>query len=196
VAKSCVMDPLVARIRRVSELLVEPMPAVVSEERGSETFEALYRRTFPRVYAYVASLLRDRAAAEDVTALAFERAYRKRLSFRAHRGTADAWMFGIARNAALDELRKRKRRATLEAEPEDVEADTPQEYAELTIRREAVRAALATLDARERDLVALKVSGGLSNGEIARVLRISESSAGSRLHRTMEKLREACDDNA
>jgi len=36
----------------------------------------------------------------------------------------------------------------------------------------------------------------LSNGEIAKVLRISESSAGSRLHRTMEKLREACDDNA
>ena len=195
-AKSCVMDPLVARIKRVSESLVEPMPAVVSEERGSETFEALYRRTFPRVYAYVASLLRDRAAAEDVTALAFERAYRKRLSFRAHRGTADAWMFGIARNAALDELRRRKRRATLEAEPEDVESGTPQEYAELTIRREVVRAALASLDARERDLVALKFSGGLSNGEIARVLRISESSAGSRLHRTMEKLREACDDNA
>jgi RNA polymerase sigma-70 factor, ECF subfamily len=196
VAKSCVMDPLVARIKRVSESVVEPLPAVVTDERGSETFEALYRRTFPRVYAYVASLLRDRAAAEDVTALAFERAYRKRLSFRARRGTAEAWMFGIARNAALDELRKRKRRATLEAEPEDVDSGTPEEYAELTIRREVVRAALATLDARERDLVALKFSGGLSNGEIARVLRISESSAGSRLHRTMEKLREACDENA
>jgi RNA polymerase sigma-70 factor (ECF subfamily) len=190
------MDPLVARIKRVSESVVEPLPAVVTDERGSETFEALYRRTFPRVYAYVASLLRDRAAAEDVTALAFERAYRKRLSFRARRGTAEAWMFGIARNAALDELRKRKRRATLEAEPEDVDSGTPEEYAELTIRREVVRAALATLDARERDLVALKFSGGLSNGEIARVLRISESSAGSRLHRTMEKLREACDENA
>jgi RNA polymerase sigma-70 factor, ECF subfamily len=196
VAKSCVMDPLVARIKRVSESVVEPLPALVTDERGGETFEALYRRTFPRVYAYVASLLRDRAAAEDVTALAFERAYRKRLSFRARRGTAEAWMFGIARNAALDELRKRKRRATLEAEPEDVDSGTPEEYAELTIRREVVRAALATLDARERDLVALKFSGGLSNGEIARVLRISESSAGSRLHRTMEKLREACDDNA
>jgi RNA polymerase sigma-70 factor (ECF subfamily) len=190
------MDPRVARIERVSETVVEPLPALVTEERGSETFESLYRRTFPRVYAYVASLLRDRAAAEDVTALAFERAYRKRLSFRAHRGTADAWMFGIARNAALDELRKRKRYAGLQAEPEDVDSGTPEEYAELTIRREVVRAALATLDARERDLVALKFSGGLSNGEIAKVLRISESSAGSRLHRTMEKLREACDDNA
>jgi RNA polymerase sigma-70 factor, ECF subfamily len=195
-AKSCVMDPLVARIKRVNQSVVEPLPALVADERGSETFEALYRRTFPRVYGYVASLLQDRAAAEDVTALAFERAYRKRLSFRARRGTAEAWMFGIARNAALDELRRRKRRATLEAEPEDLESGTPEEYAELTVRREVVRAALATLEPRERDLVALKFSGGLSNAEIARVLRISESNAGTRLHRTIEKLREACDDNA
>jgi RNA polymerase sigma-70 factor, ECF subfamily len=46
----------------------------------------------------VASLLCDRAAAEDVTAQAFERAYRKRRSYRARRGTPEAWLFGIARN--------------------------------------------------------------------------------------------------
>ena len=88
---------------------------------GSQTegFAELYERTFPRVYAYVASLLRDRAAAEDVTAQAFERAYRKRRSYRAGRGTMEAWLFGIARNAALDELRRRKRRAGLEGDPED-----------------------------------------------------------------------------
>jgi RNA polymerase sigma-70 factor (ECF subfamily) len=190
------MDRSVARIKRVSESAVEPLPGLVAEDHGSETFEALYRRTFPRVYGYVASLLQDRAAAEDVTALAFERAYRKRLSFRARRGTAEAWMFGIARNAALDELRRRKRRATLEVDPKDADSRTPEEYAELTLRREVVRAALATLDPRERDLVALKFSGGLSNAEIARVLRISESNAGTRLHRTIQKLREACDDHA
>jgi RNA polymerase sigma-70 factor, ECF subfamily len=173
--------------------MVEPLPALAA---GQDTFEALYRRTFPRVYAYVASLLHDRAAAEDVTAQAFERAYRKRLSFRASRGTPDAWMFGIARNAALDELRKRKRRATLESDPEDTVSPAPEEYAELTLRRETVRAALALLDGQERDLVALKFAGGLSNAEIARVLRVSESNAGTRLHRTMEKLREACDDHA
>jgi len=74
---------------------------------AAESFEALYCRTFPRVYGYVASLLRDRGAAEDVTAQAFERAYRKRNSFRSKRGSREAWLFGIARNAALDELRKR-----------------------------------------------------------------------------------------
>ena len=83
------------------------------------------------MYAYVASLLRDRSAAEDVTAQVFERAYRKRRSYRAGRGTPEAWLFGIARNAALDELRRRRRRASLEADPEDTGCSQPDEHAEL-----------------------------------------------------------------
>src|SRR3712207_9314554 len=95
----------------------ETAPPPADAGRVAEDFEALYRRTFPRVYAYAASLLRDRSAAEEVTAQAFERAYRKRRSYRPGRGTVDAWLFGIVRNAALDELRRRRRRADLEAEP-------------------------------------------------------------------------------
>jgi RNA polymerase sigma-70 factor, ECF subfamily len=174
----------------VNEALVEAVP--LGGTPATEGFAELYERTFPRVYAYVASLLRDGAMAEDVTAQTFERAYRKRGSYRASRGSMDAWLFGIARNAALDELRKRKRRATLEGDPEDSGARTPEDHAELALRREAVRAALASLDGQERDLIALKFAGGLSNGEIARVLRMSESNVGTRLHRTITKLREAC----
>ena len=96
----------------MSEALAEPMPVATGAD--TDTFAALYERTFPRVYAYVASLLRDRSAAEDVTAQAFERAYSRRGSYRKRRGSPEAWLFGIARNAALDELRRRRRRATLE----------------------------------------------------------------------------------
>ena len=174
-------------------LLAEP---VSTQADSAATFEDLYRRTFPRVYAYVATLLRDRSAAEEVTAQAFERAYRKRRTFKAGRGTADAWLFGIARNAALDELRRRKRRAALEAEPEDTALLSADEQAERALKRETVRAALAGLEPHERDLVALKFSGGLSHAEIARVIGASESSAGTRLHRVIEKLRKACDVDA
>ena len=176
----------------MNEAVVETVP--LAPAARSEGFAELYERTFPRVYAYVASLLRDSSAAEDVTAQAFERAYRKRRSYRAARGSMDAWVFGIARNAALDELRKRKRRAKLEGDPEDVHAPPPEDHADMAIRRETVRAALASLDGRERDLIALKFAGGLSNGEIAGVLRMSESNVGTRLHRTITKLREACHD--
>lgn len=190
------MDPADGRSRGVNEAIAEPVPGVAANEQA-ETFEALYRRTFPRVYAYVASLLGDRAAAEDATALAFERAYRKRRRYRPARGSREAWLFGIARNAALDELRRRKRRARLESEPaDDAAAPGADELAETALRRETVRAALAELDPRERELVALKFMAGLSNAEVAAVLGVSESNAGTRLHRTVTKLREACDGRA
>lgn len=166
----------------------------VATGTDTETFAALYERTFPRVYAYVAALLRDRSGAEDVTAQAFERAYRRRATYRARRGSREAWLFGIARNAALDELRRRKRRARLEAEPGDLDALDPAENAEVALRRETVRAAMGQLDGHERDLLALKFSAGLSNSEIAGVLRLSETAVGTRLHRTLTKLRKACNE--
>src|SRR5439155_1045268 len=76
--------------------------ALVGKETAGSRFEALYRSCAQDVYAYVASLLRDRSAAEDITALAFERAFRRRRTFDARRGSERAWLFGIARNAALD----------------------------------------------------------------------------------------------
>jgi len=62
------------------------------------------------------------------------------------------------------------------------------------LRRTTVRDALAALPPRERDLVALKFHAGLSNSEIARALGMSESNAGTLLHRTITKLRKACDE--
>jgi RNA polymerase sigma-70 factor (ECF subfamily) len=175
--------------------------ALVAEARdtpraGDFAFERLYRSSRDDVYAYVASLLRDAPAAEEVTAVAFERAYRKRNRFDPERGEPRAWLFGIARNAALDELRRRGRQAELAAEPADLESFGANEGAEHHERRLAVSAALERLEACERELIALKFFAGLANAEIAQVLGIGESNAGTKLHRAMTKLREACDGNA
>ncbi len=155
------------------------------------SFDALYRDSAADVHAYAWSLLRDQAAAEDVTALAFERAYRRRGRFDPDRGSARAWLFAIARNAALDELRRRKRTATLTFDP----AAEPEPAADAGAepeRRATVQAALAALDPRERELVALKFHAGLSNAEIGALLGVSESNAGTKVHRAVTKLRKAC----
>src|SRR6478609_3936990 len=95
-----VMNSAHPRSKGMSQTLVAP---VTDAPRESDlVFEDLYRTS--RDYAYAAGLLRDPAAAEDVTATAFERAYRKRRRFDPRRGSPRAWLFGIARNAALDEL--------------------------------------------------------------------------------------------
>lgn len=185
------MDHALVRSEGVIETLTGSPSALSSWER----FESLYRSCRDDVYAYVLTLLRDPAAAEDVTALAFERAYRRRRTFDRRRGEERPWLFGIARNAALDELRRRRRVATLVGEPSEVEVADSDE-GEVALRRTAVQAALAKLPAREREIVALKFHAGLSNAELARVLGISESNAGTLLYRTMEKLRKACNATA
>ncbi|MFI5122924.1 MAG: RNA polymerase sigma factor [Vicinamibacteria bacterium] len=170
-------------------------PAIAAPSEAEAAFDALYRSSRDDVYAYVSGMLRDRSAAEDVTAQAFERAYRRHTSFKPSRGTHRAWLFGIARNAALDELRRRRRHTELTPEPEDpVASGAHEEAAEAAIRRTMLSAALAKLSARERELVALKYFAGLANAEIAAVIGVSESNAGTKLHRAMEKLREACDE--
>jgi RNA polymerase sigma-70 factor, ECF subfamily len=157
-------------------------------------FDRLYRSSRDDVYAYVAGLLRDAPAAEEVTAAAFERAYRKRNRFDPQRGEPRAWLFGIARNAALDELRRRGRQAELTAEPTDLNSFGSEERVEHSERRLAVSAALEWLEPRERELIALKFFAGLNNAEIAQVVGTSESNAGTKLHRAMTKLRKACDE--
>ena len=166
--------------------------------RERDTFASLYERTFPRVYAYVASLLRDRAAAEDVTAQAFERAYRQAAratgppAGRPRPGCSGSPATPRSTSCGAASATPRSTGDTEDRRPARRRRTTPSG----TLRREVVRAALAVLDARERDLVALKFSGGLSNAEIARVLGTSESNAGTRLHRTVTKLRKACDELA
>jgi RNA polymerase sigma-70 factor, ECF subfamily len=173
----------------VSTAAVATATGRVDESRVA--FEALYRESRDDVYAYVAGLLRDRSAAEEVTSQAFERAWRKRRQIDKRRGTPRTWLFGIARNAALDELRRRSR--VVPSEPEGVPALIANP-ADAAVDRAALQQAIDSLNGRERELVALKFFAGLSNAEIAAVIRTSETNAGTRLHRVIEKLRRSIDE--
>jgi RNA polymerase sigma-70 factor (ECF subfamily) len=172
-------------------------PAIEPARRGSldeQAFGELFRACASDVHAYAISLLGDRSAAEDVTALAFERLYRSRSRLDRGRGTPRAWLFAIARNSALDELRRRRRQSRWALDTEPAGEDALQDALEYAERRATVRAALAGLTLREREIVLLKFHGQLTNGELARALGVSESNAGTRLHRALTRLREACDE--
>jgi RNA polymerase sigma-70 factor, ECF subfamily len=171
----------------------EQGPAPVAPEPfDGSAFDRLFRECAGDVHGYAISLLGDRAGAEDVTALAFERLYRSRGRLDRSRGTPRAWLFGIVRNAALDELRRRRRQAPDAHSVEPVEVCDPSQAIEHTERRATVQAALRELSPREREVVLLKFHGQLTNGELARVLGISESNAGTRVHRALASLRDTC----
>jgi RNA polymerase sigma-70 factor, ECF subfamily len=174
--------------------------ALLSPIRSSslegDSFDAVYRECVADVHGYALSVLGDRASAEDVTAVAFERLYRSRARLDRTRGTPRAWLFAIVRNAALDELRRRRRQPqtlTGSDTPEPAGGIDPAGLLDRLAEREIVRDALARLSPREREIVLLKFHGQLSNAELGRVLGISESNAGTRLHRALEQLRQCCE---
>lgn len=163
-----------------------------SRKLDASELDALYRECSKDVHAYAISLLGNRTAAEDVTALAFERLYRSRSRIDRSKGTPKALLFAIARNAALDELRRMRRRPALDTElriPHDPRSDDAFEQVE---RRALIHAALSSLPLREREVVLLKFHGQLSNAELAKALGVSESNAGTRLHRALDRLRKQC----
>ena len=163
-----------------------------STEPVARPFDALYRDNVSDIFAYAMTLVRDRAAAEDVTSLTFERAYRRHDRYDSRRGSPRAWLFGIARNASLDELRRRSRTARLVSDVPDGDSLIAVDDTDELLRRSVVRTALASLEPRDRELITLKFHAGLGNAEIGRVLGISESNAGTRLNRAVNRLRQAC----
>ena len=191
--------------RRSTDVTTAVATATEAPTAGAQAaFEVLYRESRDDVFAYVAGLLRDRSAAEEVTSAAFEKAWRKRRQIDPELGSARTWLFGIARNAALDELRRLSRRADL---PDEASAESAGaagfpagpsggDPAEVAIRRTALRQAMASLNGRERELVALKFFAGLSNSEIADVIGASETNTGTRIHRVVQKLRRSFDEAA
>ena len=190
------MDAALERSLNVSTPLSVPVAA--PQRPLALDFDALYRDARDDVFAYVATLLaRPRRGRGRHRA-----GVRARVPHAAHATTPAAaspraWLFGIARNAALDELRRRKRaRRARPPSPPTSTRPAPDDAADAALRRAAVRAALAALAPRERELIALKFHAGLDNAELAAVLGVSVSNAGTLLHRAMTKLREAVDARA
>jgi len=152
---------------------------------------AVYREQLPRVYNFFRYRLGDDQTAEDLTATTFEKAWRGRERYRRDMGAFEAWLFGIARRVAADHLRRRPHDVGLDdlADPSD-----PHSLVEMVQRQDdlaRLEVLMAQLPSRERELIALKYGGEMTNRAIAAVTGLSESNVGTILHRTIGKLRDA-----
>ncbi len=166
--------------------------------RAEETVDwaAVYREQLPRVYNFFRYRLGDDQTAEDLTAITFEKAWRGRARYRRDLGAFEAWLFGIARRVAADHLRRRPHDVDLDdlADPPD-----PRSLVEMVQQQDDLArlgVLLAELPPRERELIALKYGGEMTNRAIATVTGLSESNVGTILHRTIGKLRAAWEEQA
>jgi RNA polymerase sigma-70 factor (ECF subfamily) len=139
------------------------------------------------VFGYLLYLTRDRETAEDLASSTFEKALRLWARFDPERGSARAWLLGIARTTALDWFRaesRRRRREELAAPREPVEERFGEGLSP------ELEAALAALSAGEREVVVLRIVLELDGDATARVLGISPTAVSTRLSRALKRLEE------
>jgi RNA polymerase sigma-70 factor, ECF subfamily len=162
-------------------------PAVSAE---AIDWDAVYREELPRVLNYFRYRGADRAVAEDLTSVTFEKAWRARHRYRRERAAVSTWLIAIARNVAIDHFRRARRDLPLDDETAR-DDETPETQALHAARRRQLGDLLRGLGERERELLALKYGAGLTNRAIAKLMSLGESNVGTILHRTLEALRES-----
>lgn len=157
-----------------------------------QAFATLYDAFFERIYSYLRYRLGDANTADDLTAQTFERALARLSTFCPQRAPFDAWLFAIARNALTDHLRAQRRHPWFSFDKwrhRPASDLLPEDASIIADERRRLLAAVARLDERQRDLIALKFGAMLGNQEIAVMLGLSNSNVGVILHRAVSRLR-------
>lgn len=155
---------------------------------------SLYERYSNRLYRIALRITGDTWSAEEVTQDVFQSVWTRAAQFRPHAGSVQAWLNGIVRHRALDEVRTRWHRArqteiNLDALP-DLQSAVGRGWEHLTLVRADMLEALAKLPTKQRQAIELAFFRGLTSSEIALQLNESVGTIKSRLRLGLEKLRE------
>jgi RNA polymerase sigma-70 factor (ECF subfamily) len=139
--------------------------------KGDRTaFQALYNKTAPKLFAIVLRIVRDRAVAEDTLQDAFVKIWQNAASYSSSAGEPLGWLASIARNRAIDVLRKKS--AVLIATDEDganwfEKVMDPLDQEANMIAMDALRHCLRQIEAPARDCILLAYYEGYSREELA-----------------------------
>ena len=136
-----------------------------------------------RVYAYVAYRIGDGPDAEDVTSETFERAVRYRRSFDRGKGEPIEWLIGIARRVIAG--RSGLREIPMAELPETSDPSSFEDRVDSAI---VLRNAVARLDERDRELIALRYGADLSIREMSELLGVRANTLEVALHRARGRL--------
>lgn len=126
------------------------------------------------IFRFALSILKDNALAEDV----LQETFLKLMSgkYMVHEGKEQAWLYKVARNLCYDILRKESREVALTV------SQSREQYGYIDL--------ISGLDLTEREIVTLKIVGGLTHQEIAKVVGLTVHATKKRYERAIQKLRE------
>jgi RNA polymerase sigma factor (sigma-70 family) len=165
------------------------LSAVALRDRAA--FETLYRRTSPKIFAICIKVLRDRSEAEDTLQDVYVTAWNQAASFNPQLASALTWLGTIARNRAIDRIRRRRTQPLDEASAEEIvdESPTPAALAQLSEERQRLELCLQALPDTQRNVVREAFFTGLSYAELAARMSVPLGTMKSWIRRSLMQLK-------
>ncbi len=172
------------------------------QKRDAKAFELLYARRNERIRRHLWSIVRDDAAADDLTQEVFMRLWTRAEQWKG-RGTPEAWLLRIATNLALNHIRSDRRRRkrfkaesplanALQDEPPDwmidLDAADPEELAERAELCRKILSSVGELSEEQREVFKLIQQDEMDLASAAEILGIPEGTVKSRLHSARKRL--------
>lgn len=161
-------------------------------QQNLAAYDLLYRRHAPVLYSLIVRIVRDSATAEDLLQDVFWQIWENAGQYRGS-GAAMAWITRVARNRALDQLRRQRARPdTTNSDAEEVESiadsSTTEEVVEIQMRRAQVQRALAEIPEDQRLCLEMAYFEGLTQREIAEQTNTAVGTIKSRIRIGLEKV--------
>jgi len=163
-------------------------------QQDVRALEALYVRYSRPIFSLALKILGDREVVEEVVQEVFLRLWTRAFGYDPQRGKLLSWLLTITHHRAIDELRRRRSQPEVDglqeqlAAVEEADADPSKSLVQVE-EREAVQQALAQLPEAQRRPIELAYYGGLTQVEIAQLLREPLGTIKTRMRLGMQKLR-------
>jgi RNA polymerase sigma-70 factor (ECF subfamily) len=158
-------------------------------ERDADAVGELYDRHSRLLYGLILRIVRNASEAEEVLQDVFLQVWKRAETFNADLGTPVAWLVRIARNRAIDQLRKNTvNLRTLEVPPPSP-AESPEARAALSEEQRALSRALEALSAEERKLLEHAYFLGLTQSELAERFGLPLGTVKTRIRTALMTLR-------
>jgi RNA polymerase sigma-70 factor, ECF subfamily len=162
---------------------------------SEESMRALYRTYGPELYGFAVSALGDRGLAEELVQEVFTRVWRRADSYDPSRASFRTWLYGIARNAMIDQKRRAAVRPPLAAhEVDDDTSGATDASFEHALLRWQVSAALDRLTPEHQQVIQLAHFQGLTLREIAELTGIPLGTVKSRTSYALRGMRLALEE--
>jgi RNA polymerase sigma-70 factor (ECF subfamily) len=165
---------------------------------NNQALDLLSERYARVVYSLALRMLGNPELAEDIVQETFWRVWRRSATFQSGRGSVAGWIYGIARNLCIDELRRQRARPSEIRDTAEnpvlrnlVDADMDViGLAQGNERRRLIEGALQQITADQRQAIELAYFGGLSQSEIAERLQSPIGTVKTRIRSGLRKLRD------